>query len=951
MRVVPLERPAWPLDEPAPEQRFRVQDGEALWQAAWNRVIKASPEYGGGMFPMDQLVGEGFRSAKGFKVEKFSEEDTGSELLFTLTADEAVKEAAKEKDAVKEGSEIRLTNMRLAFFIKGAAPAQPGAAGKAAVQKQEEAPAGRPKAKKEGAEARVPGAEKCVHAASAKKKPDTANVESQVLVLTAPLAVIDTVKNEGRASGQVLLEVYPLNQGADGEVTAAKTPIVTVKSERLSWRTWDEPQDGSSELAVYCGGLKPGEPEPLVTGRYIITQPDGKKTEMNVEGEGLVYEVGTYERPMPKEDEEGRTAGTNKIVHNQAIIHHQAKLLTTASNMGAILPFQGPDGPPQPNAGPKPANKPAAPSPPSVTVVKCSGPAVLNLAAVPLAEAGRAKRALKAPPGASPQSGESDTLAPIDLARRFEFYNGVRMTQMPLPAFEKGGEASGVHSAMSCRHLCIQYGAEDMLGLDTLPESAEGVGGVKLDGARMTVPPPGDPKPPHLAPYRAACQRLSYDGLKECTYLVGSTDALAEIQDENGEAYAQEFCYLRRTETLTMPARGPKRMVIKGAAPPVTAAGQPVGQPAQPPPGALSSGSGDTIIVWNGPLTRELRHLPVPHQADRIKEKLVWKEDVLLKQPAGSLQIRGQTISIVRNMPVGEVEFLEALGGADAFMGDMHAVGETILREMEYGEKDALTRNLTTVTGSREKGAKAALFTGGSAVRADKFVIDNLADTLLSFGGAVAVVKAAPPAGPPGPKPQAAQDASAMFKGLSFQSGGDMFMQCDGEFSQDAAHRMTFKDHVLLLQTASDGAFTELLADEVYLTPPDAPPAAGQAKAATSAAGTPAQASFSGDFKSLEGLGHVEIRSPDQLVQCDRLHYDKEKDISLLRVDDPENDVRVYMSEESGGTRILSAQKSLTVDGNSGKYTPGGLLVMLPYRAKVPASRDKESSPARKKQP
>ena len=180
-----------------------------------------------------------------------------------------------------------------------------------------------------------------------------------------------------------------------------------------------------------------------------------------------------------------------------------------------------------------------------------------------------------------------------------------------------------------------------------------------------------------------------------------------------------------------------------------------------------------------------------------------------------------------------------------------------------------------------------------------------------------------------------------MFKGISFQAGGDLFIQCDGEFSQDATHRVTIKENVLVRQAESSGSYREVLADEVYLTP--------GAPAAKS--GTPANAFFSGDFRSLECLGRVELRTPDQFVQCDRFIYDKGRDSSLMLVDDPGNDVRVYMSEESGGSRILSAQKSLEVDGNSGKFTPGGMLVILPYRARIPAPRGKESSPARKRQP
>ena len=976
--VVRLEGPAQPLDASAPPSRFNIPDGETLWSAAWNRASKPSAGQGPGAVSMAEFVGEGFRSAKGFKCEKFQEGDSGGELLFTLTADEAVK----------KGGEVRLTNMRLAFFNKGARPTQPGPEDKPDKQKKARGPAARAKAGKAGKEipaAQQPRAKKGAQAGAAAEQPGGIAGGVQVLV-TAPRAILDVATNGGRASGQVTVEVFPLSAGGTGQTAAGRTAIAVMKTERLAWRTWSEPRDGSTELAVYTGSTKPDEPDPVVFGHYIMAQPDGTDATLDIEGQGLVFEEGSYERPMPKEDEDGRTVGVSKIVHEQAIFRHKIKLVTTASGMQALLP--GATGLPAPNAAPKEVNKPAPAATPSETVVLCEGPAVLNLAAMPRAgtiskpmpeeeapdpakDAGGGAGELAQPGGelaqpavARAKVGERRSGSPVLVpsARRFEFYNGVSVKQTPLQPPENAGAARGVHSDMSSRHLCLQYPAGVVPGPATFPEYAEALGAVRMSGARTVEPAPGDPNPPRLVPYGVVCERVYYDGPKDSTWLVGSKSVPAVVKDEKGEAFAEEFCYVRSTETLTMPAHGFKKMLIKSVAPPPAAAagtGVPAVSTGTNAPGAINFGSGDTIIEWRGPLTREVRHLPVPQQPDRIKEVLVLKEDVRIEQPGGGLKMRGQTIRIVRSVPAGNVEFLEGLGGVEAMMGDLHAVGETISVEMGYGQDGALTRDAITVTGSREKDAQATLFTGSSAVRSDKFIIDRLADTFRSFGGAVAVVKSPPPpptpsrggegagGGPAAPKPQAAQDAGAMFKGISFQGGGDLFIQCDGEFSKDAAHRMTIKDRVLVRQVESGGAYSELLADEVYLTLADAAPDTGT----STAPGAPAGAFFSGDFKSLAGLGHVEIRSPDQLVECDRLDYDKEKDVSVLRVDDPENDVRVYMKEPSGGTRILSARKSLEVDGSSGKFTPGGELVILPYRAKVPAARDKESSPARKRKP
>jgi len=138
----------------------------------------------------------------------------------------------------------------------------------------------------------------------------------------------------------------------------------------------------------------------------------------------------------------------------------------------------------------------------------------------------------------------------------------------------------------------------------------------------------------------------------------------------------------------------------------------------------------------------------------------------------------------------------------------------------------------------------------------------------------------------------------------------------------------------------------QLLADEVYITLQDAPaPPPGAGPAAPPA--TPAAPFFSGDFASMKCTGNVEVKTSDQFVQCDSLFYDKVADQSLLEVSDPENDVRVYMQEESGGSRVLCARKSLALDGKSGAFTPGGMLLIRPYSADKPAPLGKDSSPMR----
>jgi hypothetical protein len=610
--------------------------------------------------------------------------------------------------------------------------------------------------------------------------------------------------------------------------------------------------------------------------------------------------------------------------------------------MTALLPFQPGQGPPEPNAPAPGAAKAAVVEPPSQTVLFCKGPAVLDLASVVAAKTGEGaatKSAAKGQRKAGAQEAVADDQKPAALARRLEFLNGVSVTQSPVEARGAApGTAPKVQKEMSCRHLVLQYAAGAMPGSLVLPDYAEAVGEVRVKGL--------DP----AAPFRLSCERIYYDGVNENMFLVGKDGAPVEVADSKGAARAEQFCYQRRTESLTMPSIGPKQLVIKPVAPRAAPDAENVTVAEARPGGEVNLTAAETHIEWNGALTREMRHLPVSGGQDRIKEVLILRDQVHIRQPNGKLELRGEAIRVTRSLPTGEVEFLEGTGDVHASMGELQARGDAIAVEMEHGRDGAVTKNLITVSGSRAKGMKATLFMGGSAVRAEKFVIDRLTDTLQAFGGAVAVVKSPPPAKPAEPKPQTALDAGGLFTGISFSSGGSLFMQCDGEFRQDGASRqVVIKGNVLIRQPEQH---LGLLADEVYISLQDAP------TAAPNAAGTPANQFFSGDLQSIDCHGNVELtcasgqgtQTAGQLVQCDRLRYDGRAEVSLLEMDDPANDVRIYLRQENGGTRILSARQSLRLDGNSGTFMPGGELVILPYRGTAPAPRGTGGSPARRKQ-
>jgi hypothetical protein len=97
------------------------------------------------------------------------------------------------------------------------------------------------------------------------------------------------------------------------------------------------------------------------------------------------------------------------------------------------------------------------------------------------------------------------------------------------------------------------------------------------------------------------------------------------------------------------------------------------------------------------------------------------------------------------------------------------------------------------------------------------------------------------------------------------------------------------------------------------------------------------------------------------VLHCDHLINNVKTETAQMFMDDPENDVRIYKMN-SDKTQVISVLKSLGYDGKTGllkpstdlikpvgQAEPSPNLLILPYREKLPAPRDKESSPRRPK--
>ena len=928
VKVVRLDKTDQAIDTTAPPSQFIVPDGEEVWKRAFARAANPVPGNAGGFFDASQLISDDFRSAKSFHSERFAEGEEGNELQMVIAADEAIR----------EGDQLFLTRMRMIYFLTGADTSMGGHPGKVKRRTPAHGPAPTP-ASTEPSHPSPSPSRPPRQSRQSLESPPKASVPSAApnvfldgrMIVTAPKATINLVTNEGFATGNVTIEIFA--------VSSPKKPLIVLSSERLHWRSWNEPTTGSIELALYTYAEHPGESDPYVIGTYDMPGLDGGPSSfIEIKGHGMIFESGTYEpregtksKGTPVPDEDGRMAGLSRVARNRAIFHNGIVMESTAATMSSLFQMNnGPGAAPAPAAAPVPVPVPKAhpadAAPPSLsrTIISCQGPAVLDMAVVP--------RKIDSNPA----------LQPMLLARRFDFLNQVHLKKFSLDA-PVAGRPAEIPTEMSCGHLRFEYPPGSMPSPTTLPQFAEALGGVHMSGSNAAPANAAGNQAVAMpaGPFNIDCERMYHDGQTDNMFMVGTAQKLAHVKNADGEAFAQQFDYRRKTQTMTMPSTGPKKLLIRSND---SGTVKPEGAPVE-----------YTTITWYGLLTREMRHLPVPRGSDLVKEVLTFHDNVYIEQPNDGLKMHGQSIQIVKNAD-DVVEFLEGHGMVSMGMGgNQKAVGEIVTVQTLFngkGEvllsKDPVPTALSRITVIGAQDAKATLLKGGSELRANKFIIDEGADTFEAFGGTVAYIPASPPPPPlPGaPKPPVKKPDSpsggggGMVKSMNFDPNGEQFIQCDGEFSKDGAtHRVVIKENVLIIQPG-----LQLLADEVYITmedPPAPPP------------GTVAPATDSllpGEMKSLECRGVVDIITDEQWVQCDRLFLDVAADRKTLLVDDPENDVRVYMHDEAGGgTKILSVQKSLDIDGKTGVYKPGGVMLILPYLEKVPTLRDKNRSPVRRK--
>ncbi len=931
--VIPLTAEKSALDVKAPPSQFVPEEGAKLWDEAKQRASTALPEQGTGFFDVADRMPEEFRLARNFQSEDYTVGELASEMRMAITANQAER----------KNKFLLLTGMKLTVFIGKSMLDKPGGNKKKSPKGVAELLAPKPpetpsadKSKKHGGSGKGSGADANGNPAGLM---DVLPIGGRVII-SAPNASINIDTNEGHATGHVTIEVFPKR-----EAGKPYQPIAVLETEHLNWRSWSEPSIGTAELAAYTCGAGNDDPDPVVRGQFNLPQPDGSTATTLIEGHGLIFEVGMFDRPDQIFDEDGRLAGLNKTAHNRALFHKNNKMITTATSMKGLIPFQG-NAPVAPAATPKNQKKKPAEEP-YRTEITCEGPALLDMGAVP-----RQK-----PPE---NAGHTQIL----LCKRFMFLDKVNMRKIAVDP--KTGEPvdspTATKSNMACGALVLQYPPGVMPGPTTFPDYAEAINGVQMDGTTMSKPTPEQPTPLPV-PFNIQSQRVFLDGPGDNTFLVGTQKQPVQIKHDRVETLAQQFNFRSRSQTLVMPSEGPKRMIIHAPAQ--------AGATTPAPNGAgINMSTGDTVLNWTGTLTREVKVLPVPHKADRQEEVLTVKQDVVIEKPESGLRMRGDTIHIIRTEPEEDVIFIDGKGNTEVMTPDMRATGDSFNVDMAFEPEKAdpakpneiPRRQAVTMTGNAREKIKATAYMGGTAVRTEKFVSDQIANTFHAFGGSVIVVK--PPPDPnaaaakagngalvlPKKDPKAAGGAPApaagapMVKGVTFEPGATTFMQCDGDFTLNADHTGILERNVIVKQPGM-----QILADQMFLVmsvPAEDPNAPKPPDGAPTKSGSLA----SGDLKSIDCQGNVEVMTDDQVIQCDRLFHEVEHDTSVMTMTDPESDVRIYRPhDETGKSEVVTVLKSLDYDGKSGTFKPGGRLLILPYRKEVSAARDKESSPAWRK--
>ncbi|MBI3828799.1 MAG: hypothetical protein HY291_04740 [Planctomycetes bacterium] len=379
--------------------------------------------------------------------------------------------------------------------------------------------------------------------------------------------------------------------------------------------------------------------------------------------------------------------------------------------------------------------------------------------------------------------------------------------------------------------------------------------------------------------------------------------------------------------------------------------------------GMLNMAGGDTKVSCFGPFMHAV--VPVdkivngkPAKVDKEQYTLTtdlkrYPNKVVEIEQTGATPdetqiLRGQNVKSTMDPATGQMELLEANGNVEIYTKERKARGDNLLFETEYGPNQEMLKNQITVNGNREANRRATVWSGDDKVQAYRFEINMRLDTFRALGSPIAELNAAqatPPAGTPAPDAPKPAGGMGMLPGLSL-AGGKVLISSDGElYYEGAAGRVKVTRNVAIVKEGLKMVSDEML---ILMQVDDQPPAPG-GQAAPGGGGV-----FSGSLKTMDCTGRIEIITSDQVIHCDHMYYDLQKERLRLEMKDPDDEVKIYSRDTSfpnevRGTQVMVRKKRMDIETSSGtivdlsdKNTPAQPMSIKPFTGLIPSPRGRQ---------